>query len=430
MCCALMCSRPSPIFVPEVPKMKLAFTQDLTIPGAPGAKVPTAIRVGDRVWLSGANALRGDGAAVPIDANAQTHLALDQLEAALKAVGGTLANVTKLTTCIVDRGYRVGVYRAIAERIQNDARPVSTGLVVAGLPSPDLVVQIDAEAYIPAEPATYVRPYDFDKWFGQDFSWRGSMVVVTEDELFVRGQTGATLDHRGAPTTGRSLASAQLHARHGMENVRQLLEEAGGSLEDVTRINVYLADRAYRKAIYPEIGKAFGEVHPCSTGVITTAFAREDILWEIDVVAVRRKNGEPHKRHRKYHSSMAKYGTETQSLDCKFSMIIEAGNRVILRGQTGMGLDEKLYGAGDVAAQTQKAMDNVVELLGEVGTSLKYVVKGVIYVTESDYIPVVNRIVIERFGTHLPALTTVVAKGLASPELLMEIDITAVKPEG
>lgn len=410
--------------------MKRASPFPLAIPGAPDARAPLAVRVGNRVWLSGANALRVGDNPVPADANAQAHLALDQLEVALKAVGGSLANITKLTTCIVDRGYRVGVYRAIAERIQDHARPVSTGLVVAGLPSPDLIVQIDAEAVIQDEPVIYLRPYDYEKWFGQDFSWRGSMVVVTEDEFFVRGQTGGALDHSGQAVTGRSLPAARELARLGMENVRQLLEEAGGSLEDVTRINVYLADRAYRPAIYPEIGKAFGDVHPCSTGIVTTAFAREDILWEIDVVAPRRKDGQPHRRSRKYHSSNARYGTKAQALDSKFCMIIEARDRVILRGQTGMGLDEKLYGSGDVAAQTEKAMDNVIQLLGEAGTGLQDVVKAVIYVTESDYVQPVNRAVIARFGDTVPALTTVVMKGLASPELLMEIDITAVRPEG
>lgn len=411
--------------------MKRAYPMTITLPGATGAEVPAAIRAGDRVWLSGANALRGDSE-VPADAYAQANLALDQLEAALKAVGGSLANITKLTTCIVDRGYRVGVYRAIAERIQGEARPVSTGLVVAGLPDPALIVQIDAEAVIPETPeaaTTYIRPYDYDKWFGQDFSWRGSMVAVTPDEFFVRGQTGGALDHSGQHVPGRSVTAAGELARLGMGTLRQLLEEAGGSLEDVTRINVYLSDRVYRQAIYPEIGKAFAEIHPCSTGIVTTAFAREDILWEIDVVALRRKDGMPHKRSRKYHSGNAKYGTETQPLNCKFCMIIEAGNRVILRGQTGMGLDEVLYGAGDVVAQTEKAMDNVVQLLGEAGATLADVVKGVIYVTESDFIPLVNKAVVDRFGETLPALTTVVVKGLASPELLMEIDITAVKAE-
>lgn len=408
--------------------MQRDYPLELPVIGAPDARPPAAIRAGSRVWLSGANALHAGP--VPDCATAQAHLALDQLEMALTSVGGSLYDITKLTTCIVDRGYRVAVYRAIAERLQTGARPVSTGLVVAGLPSPELIVQIDAEAVICSEHRSLIRPYHYDKWFGQDFSWRGSMVVVTPDEFFVRGQTGGKLDHTGQPVEGRSTEAARSLARQGLDNLRCLLEEAGGGLEDVARINVYLADRRYREAIYPEIGRAFGDVHPCSTGIITTAFARESVLWEIDVVAPRRKDGQAHRRHRKYHSSNARYGTQAQGLDCRFCMIVETGDRVILRGQTGMDLDERLVGAGDVVAQTEQAMDNVASLLGEASAGLSDVVKAVVYVTEGDFVAPVNAVVTQRFGASLPALTTVVVKGLASPELLMEIDITAVKPVG
>lgn len=392
--------------------------------GAADVRAPAAIRAGARVYLSGANALHA-GPDLPADPAAQAHLALDQLEAGLKAVGGTLANVTKLTTCIVDRGYRPAVYTAIAERLQG-VRPVSTGLVVAGLPSPGLIVQIDAEASIPADKPTHVRPYHYDSWFGQGFAWDGAMALSAGNEIFVRGQTGGALDHSGLPCPGRTLDAAREHARVGMENLRTLLEEAGSGLDEVCRLNIYLSDRIYRPAIYPEIGKAFGDVHPVSTGVVTTAFAREDILWEIDVVAIRKKNGAPHERLRKYHSGAARYGTETQALDCRFCMVARAGDTIVLRGQTGMGLDEKLYGAGDVVAQTQQAMTNVETLLSEAGAELGQVAKAVIYVTESDFVAPVNRAVLERFNGHIPALTTVVVKGLASHELLMEIDITAI----
>lgn len=397
----------------------------INVVGVDDANVPAAIRAGERVYLSGANALRGGGAALPDDPAAQTHLALDQLEAALEAVGGSLANITKLTTCIVDRGYRPAIYTAIAERLQG-VKPVSTGLVVAGLPKPGLFVQIDAEAAIPVDPPSHVRPYRYESWYGQGFAWEGSMVLSAGNDLFVRGQTGGALDHSGLPCHGRTLDTAREHARLGMENLRSLLEEAGSGLDDVCRINVYLADRAYRPAIYPEIGKAFGDVYPVSTGIVTTAFAREDVLWEIDVVAIRKKDGKPHERLRKYHSGAAKYGTETHALDCRFCMIVKAGNTIVLRGQTAMGLDEKLYGAGDVVAQTQQAMTNVETLLAEAGAGLGHVVKAVVYVTESDFVAPVNKAVVDRFVSRAPAVTTVVVKGLASPELLMEIDITAI----
>ena len=410
--------------------MKRFAVENAALPGCTSIPIAGAVRAGERVYLSGANALRADGAvAGPGDAAAQTHAALDRLEASLKAAGGSLANLTKLTTCIVDRGYRSDIYRIITERIPN-VRPVSTGLVVAGLALPELLVQIDAEAAIPSQPVRYTRPYTFDNWHGQGFPWHGSMVVSTDEEFFVRGQTGSGLDHSGIVAKGRSVADAGAQADLALQNLAVLLGEAGSSMGDVCKITVYISDRAYRPAVYPMIGKHFGDVRPVSTGIVTTAFARPDILFEIDVVAIRAQEGKPHQRLRQYHSSAAKYGTESQKLDCKFCMIAIAGDHVILRGQTGMGLDEKLYGAGDAKAQAEQAMDNVETLLAEADAGLDDVAKATVYVTESDFLPSVNETVLRRLGKAAPAFTTVVVKGLASPELLMEVDIVAIKKSG
>ncbi len=409
--------------------MKRLAVGTSAFPGCSSMPVAGAVRAGERVYLSAGNALQADGTVKGLgDPAAQTHAALDSLEASLKAAGGTLANLTKLTTCIVDRGYRADVYRVITERIPN-VRPVSTGLVVAGLGLPELIVQIDAEAAIPANPVKHTRPYTFESWHGQGFPWYGAMVTASDDEFFVRGQTGAGLDHSGTAAKGRRVADAGAQADLAMQNLAQLLGEAGSSLDDVCKITVYISDRAYRAGVYPMIGKHFGDTRPVSTGIVTTGFARPDVLFEIDVVVIPKHDGKPHKRLRPYHSSAAKYGTETQPLDCKFCMVAVAGDRILLRGQTGMGLDEKLYGAGDAKAQAEQAMDNVETLLGEAGASIDDVAKATVYVTESDFLPAVNAAVLKRFGKSAPAFTTLVVKGLASPELLMEVDIVAIRKD-
>src|SRR5690349_6517827 len=116
------------------------------LPGIADSAISRAIRHGERVFLSGANALQPDGTVAGLgDPTAQANAALDRLEDALSAAGGSLASLTKLTTCVVDRGHRSDVYAAIGRRLPN-VRPVSTGLIVAGLPCPEMIVQIDAEA--------------------------------------------------------------------------------------------------------------------------------------------------------------------------------------------------------------------------------------------------------------------------------------------
>lgn len=413
--------------MPEAPPKRVAVAAS-ALPGLGPHPLAGAVRAGERVFLSAGNALAADGTVTGGgDAAAQAHAALDHIEAALQAAGGSLANITKLTTCIVDRDYRPEVYGVIAARL-GAARPVSTGLVVPGLPVPGMIVQIDAEAAIPAAAPRHTRPYDFTSWHGQGFPWRGAMVLATDDEFFVRGQTGAGLDHSGTKATGRSLADAGAQADLALANLRQLLEEAGAAAEDIVKITVYIADRAYRPAVYPMIGKHLAGVRPVSTGIVTTAFARRDVLFEIDTTVVRRAGGQPHRRLRPYHSSAARYGTETQPLECEFCMAAVSGDRITLRGQTGVDLSERLHGAGDPVRQAAQAMDNVAILLGEAGATLADVVKATVYVTDRAWLAPVNAEIARRLGDAAPAFTSVIVKGLASAELLMEVDIVAMRP--
>ena len=252
------------------------------------------------------------------------------------------------------------------------------------------------------------------------------MVAATASEIFIRGQTGASLDGKAMAGLGRRPEDAAAQAELAITNLSTLLHEAGAGMDDVTKITVYISDRAYRTAVYPKIGKAFRGVHPVSTGLITPAFARPDILFEIDVQAARKVHGKPHARVRPYHSRQAKYGTETQPLDCDFCMAVRTGDTVILRGQTGIGLDEVMVGAGDAVAQARQAMKNVAVLLGEAGASMSDVVKATVYVTDRAFLAGVCDEVLTALGSVMPAFSAVIIKGLASPELLMEVDVTAV----
>jgi enamine deaminase RidA (YjgF/YER057c/UK114 family) len=71
-----------------------------------------------------------------------------------------------------------------------------------------------------------------------------------------------------------------------MQNVKQLLEEAGSCLEHVCKITVYITDRAYREPVYRTIGKWLKGVYPCSTGLIVNGLARPEWVMEIDVEAM------------------------------------------------------------------------------------------------------------------------------------------------
>ena len=104
---------------------------------------------------------------------------------------------------------------------------------------------------------------------------RGTMV-------FVRGQVGQDIDGFESMEN----AGPYEQADRAMQNVKQLLEEAGSELAHICRIQVYITDRAYRDDVYQAIGKWLKGVFPCQTGLIVNGLAKPEMLMEIDVEAI------------------------------------------------------------------------------------------------------------------------------------------------
>ncbi|MEP3116137.1 RidA family protein [Nisaea sp.] len=71
-----------------------------------------------------------------------------------------------------------------------------------------------------------------------------------------------------------------------MQNIRQLLEEAGGDIHHLVKLVVYITDVRHREAVYRTMGEYIKGVHPVCTGLVVQALARPDWLVEIDGTAV------------------------------------------------------------------------------------------------------------------------------------------------
>ncbi|WP_428543386.1 RidA family protein [Profundibacter sp.] len=71
-----------------------------------------------------------------------------------------------------------------------------------------------------------------------------------------------------------------------MQNIKQLIEEAGGGMEHLVKVVVYITDVRHREDVYRTMGKYIKGVYPVSTGLVVQALARPDWLVEIDATAV------------------------------------------------------------------------------------------------------------------------------------------------
>lgn len=100
--------------------------------------------------------------------------------------------------------------------------------------------------------------------------------------LFISGQVA--LDASGK-LVGEGDAAAQ--TEQVFQNLRRVVEAAGGSMDDVVKINVYVTDPRYRPAITAARERHFrAGAYPASTYVVVSALAVPQLLVEVEAVAM------------------------------------------------------------------------------------------------------------------------------------------------
>ena len=108
--------------------------------------------------------------------------------------------------------------------------------------------------------------------------------VVTEGgkTIWLRGQCPQNLDD--AVILDSKDPAEQ--TRKVMQNIEQLINEAGGEMKHLVKIVVYITDIKNREAVYKIIGEYTKGIYPVSTGLVVSALARPEWLVEIDATAV------------------------------------------------------------------------------------------------------------------------------------------------
>ena len=108
--------------------------------------------------------------------------------------------------------------------------------------------------------------------------------VVTQGgkTVWMRGQCPQNLDD--AKNIYSHDPAEQTHKV--MQNIRQLVTEAGGEMAHVVKLVVYITDIRHREAVYRTMGEYIKGVHPVCTGLVVQALARPEWLVEIDATAV------------------------------------------------------------------------------------------------------------------------------------------------
>ena len=107
-----------------------------------------------------------------------------------------------------------------------------------------------------------------------------SRAVVDGEWVFVSGTAGHAPD-------GSISADPEEQTRQSLRTISTALQQAGASLADIVRLNVYVAERQDVMTVSKVLGETFSDPRPTNTTIIC-GFPVEEIKVEIEVIARKR----------------------------------------------------------------------------------------------------------------------------------------------
>ncbi|MEE9285113.1 MAG: RidA family protein [Dehalococcoidia bacterium] len=108
-----------------------------------------------------------------------------------------------------------------------------------------------------------------------------SQGVRVGNTLHISGQVGSIAGE--AAGGGNDFAA---EARQALENIRQVVEQAGGAMADVVRMTCFLTDMEQGRLLYPAIEAMFPGVKPAVTAIVVKSIGSPKYKLEIEATAV------------------------------------------------------------------------------------------------------------------------------------------------
>ncbi len=112
-----------------------------------------------------------------------------------------------------------------------------------------------------------------------------------------------------------------------------------------------------------------------------------------------------------------------------YSRAVRVGPHVYVSGTTATDSKGKIVGEGDPYQQTVQVFRNIRVALEAIGSGLQDVVRTRMYVTDIEAWEEIGRAHGEAFGEVRPAATMVEIRRLIDPDMIVEIEVDAVRPE-
>jgi enamine deaminase RidA (YjgF/YER057c/UK114 family) len=338
-----------------------------------------AVRVGEMVFLGGYTAVGPDGSVEhPGDVGAQTRLAFERLIESLEQAGGSVDDIVDLMSFTADSRQIGVVMEAGREFLPAGAEPAWTAAGSTGGVSPDALVTLRAIAVLGDAEKQCLTPVS--SWWTDR---PASAACRKGDMVFVSGQL--SVDPDGAVLEPGSHVG---QARNALGKVKQLLELAGGSLDDMVDMVSFHHDVRGMDGAAEAFVEAFDGVGPSEASALTTI--------------------------------------GTTGLHSPGVVKKESGTFVGISGQVSSDGDGEIVFGGDVRAQATYCLQQLADGLELLGGSIANIVEVTAYHKDPRDWEVVSEVAAGVFGDERPAWTSIGTTGLYKEGYLHEIHALAV----
>ncbi|WP_265296030.1 MULTISPECIES: RidA family protein [unclassified Streptomyces] len=141
----------------------------MTVEGkaVPRGRFPHVRRAGDLLFISGTSSRRPDNSIVGAESDAmgttrldireQTRAVITNIADLLAAAGADLSDLVQVTSYLVNMN-DFGGYNEVYGAFFDESGPTRTTVAVHQLPHPHLLIEIQAVAHVPADPAPKENP--------------------------------------------------------------------------------------------------------------------------------------------------------------------------------------------------------------------------------------------------------------------------------
>ena len=362
-------------------------------PSQPSLPFSPSVTAGGLVYLSGVLATDSEGR-VTGDIRGQTRAVLERIRTTLAAGQRTLNDAVAVTVYL-KHANDFAAMNEVYKTFFGDAPPTRT-TVEADLMVDEALVEISVVAAAPVVSRRVLHP---SSWLRSPNPY--SYAIEAGDTVFLSGLVARN------PVDNSSIeGDMSVQARAVLENAKTLLASAGLGMEHVVSGRVYVTDLSQFDAMN-QVYRTYFPKDPPARATVRANLMHPSNVVEMTFIANR---------------APKQVVSGSDRPNPNVSAAIRSGPRLYLSGMLGLNAEPR----DDAREQTRATLRQIESVLRRAGFSWDEVVDSLVYLTRTDSFPAMNDAYRAMLKQPYPARATVRA-GLAAPESLVEIMMTAVK---